>query len=115
MSRHHEIRIKVNKDEYRNIKLNADILGMKVAPYIRKVAQTPTIINYDYAAIREHTRQVAKIINSINLLIFTIEANNDYQPKEIDGIVEYVQEIMETENKLLATVRKQWEKEFRRK
>ena len=115
MSRHHEIRIKVNRSEYENIKLNADILGMKVAPYIRKVAQTPTIINYDYAAIREHTRQVGKIIHSINLLIFTIEAMNDYQPKEIDGIVEYVQEIMETENKLLATVRKQWEKEYKKK
>ena len=110
MSRQHEIRIKVNESEYENIKLNADILEMQIAPYIRRVAQNPNIINCNYSAIERHTQQVGQIVNSVNQLIFTIEVNNDYQPKEIEGIVEYIKEIWETENKLLATVRKQWER-----
>lgn len=114
MSRQKEIRIKVNKSEYENIKLNADMLNYrKVAPYIRQVAQNPTIINFNYSVIQKHTEQVGKIVNSVNQLIFTIETNNEYQPKEIDGICDYVKEIMETENELLREVRKQWEQAFK--
>lgn len=108
MSRQHEIRIKVNKEEYDNIRLNADILGMQVAPYIRRVAQSPTIINFNYSAVSRHTRQIGQIVNSINRLIFTIHLNNDYLPKEIDGIVDYIKQIWETENELLEEVRNQW-------
>ena len=108
MSRQHEIRIKVNKEEYDNIRLNADILGMQVAPYIRRVAQSPTIINFNYSAVSRHTRQIGQIVNSINRLIFTIDLNNDYLPKEIDGIVDYIEKIWETENELLEEVRNQW-------
>jgi hypothetical protein len=110
MGRQHEIRIKVSKAEYENIKLNADILDMPIATYIRQVAQNPNIIHFDYSAIERHTRQVGKIVNSINQLIFTIEMNNDFQPKEIDYIVECAEQIMKTERQLLRTVRKQWEK-----
>jgi hypothetical protein len=34
--------------------------------------------------------------------------NNDYLPKEIEGIAEYIKEVWESENKLLEEVRKQW-------
>lgn len=33
MKRSHKIRVRVTDDEYDNIKLNADILGMQVAPW----------------------------------------------------------------------------------
>ena len=113
MGRQHEIRIKVSKAEFENIKLNADILEMPIASYIRMVAQNPNIIHFDYSAIERHTRQVGKVVNSINQLIFTIELNNDYQPKEIDGICDYVRDIWKTEKQLLRTVRRQWEKAFK--
>ena len=106
MARQHEIRIKVTKDEYNIIKQNAKILDMKVAPYIRQVAQNPHITIFDYASIRAHTKQIGKVVDSINLLVFTIQAQNNYQPKEIDGIVNYIKEIWETENKLLDIWRK---------
>lgn len=108
MRREDSIRGRVTKEEYENIKLNADILDMKVIPYIRKVAQNPNIINFNYSAIERHTRQIGKIEQSINLLIYTIHLNNDYLPKEIEAIAEYIKEIWETENKLLEEVRKQW-------
>jgi hypothetical protein len=108
MKRSREIRVRVTEDEYENIKLNANILGMQVAPYIRRVAQNPTIIKNNYEAIEEHTNHIDKIDRSINLLIYTIHVNNDYLPKEIEGILNYIKEVWETENELLDEVRKQW-------
>ena len=108
-----EIRIRVNPTEEKNIKQNAERLNMQVAPYIRMVAQNPTIIQNDYSAIREHTKQLGQIVNSVNRLIFTIELNNEYQPKQIEGIRDYVAWIWDTEKKLLDTVRKQWNKQYK--
>ena len=108
MRREHDIRVRVTEDEYENIKLSAEMVDMKVIPYIRKVAQNPTIVRFDYSAIRAHTKLLGNIQSSINLLIYTIHLNNDYLPKEIEGIAEYIKEIWETENKLLEEVRKQW-------
>ena len=115
MSRTHEIRVRVTEEEYKNIKLNADILDMPIASYIRRVAQNPTIINFNYSAIEKHTRQVGQVVNSINQLIFTIKINHDYLPKEIEGIRDYIEEIWETEKKLIRTVRKQWEQVVKEK
>jgi hypothetical protein len=110
MSRQHDIRVKVTEEEYKIIQANADLLEYRtIADYIRAVAQNPNIIHFNYSAIEEHTKQVGQIVNSVNRLIFTIHINNDYLPKEIEGIRDYVDEIWETENKLLRTVRKQWE------
>lgn len=111
MSRQHGIRVRVTEEEYKIIQANADLLEYrKVADYIRMVAQNPNIIHFNYSAIEEHTKQVGQIVNSVNRLIFTIHLNNDYLPKEIWGIRDYIEEIWETENKLLRAVRKQWEK-----
>ena len=113
MSRQHEIRIKVSDEEFENIKLNADILDMQVAPYIRMVAQNPNIIRFNYKAVEDHTRMLGKIVKSINLLVYTIYLNNDYQPKEIEGIYDYIKHIWETENKMLNEVRNQWETAYK--
>ena len=99
MRREHDIRVRVTEDEYENIKLSAE-----------KVAQNPTIVRFDYSAIRAHTKLLGNIQSSINMLIYTIHLNNDYLPKEIEGIAEYIKEVWETENKLLEEVRKQWRK-----
>ena len=113
MSRQHEIRIKVSKEEYDNIRLNAEILDMQVAPYIRMVAQNPNIIRFNYKAVEDHTRMLGRIVKSINLLVYTIYLNNDYQPKEIEGIYDYIKHIWETENKMLGEVRNQWETAYK--
>ena len=102
MRREHDIRVRVTEEEYENIKLSAEMVDMQVAPYIRKVAQNPTIVRFDYSAIRAHTKLLGNIQSSINMLIYTIHLNNDYLPKEIEGIAEYIKE-----------VRKQWEKAYK--
>ena len=108
-TRENLIQVRVTKAERKIIENNAKKLNMQIAPYIRMVAQNPTIINFDYSVIQEHTKQVGQIVNSVNQLIFTIEVNNDFQPKEILGIRDYIEDIWDTERKLLVTVRKQWE------
>ena len=99
--REKEIRIMVSSEEYEQIRFRAKGLGMQVAPYIRRVAQNPTIINYNYDEIRNHTKEIAEIRNSVNRLIFTIEATNNYLPREIVSIVNLMQEIFRSENCLL--------------
>jgi hypothetical protein len=105
-----EIRVKVTDEEHKIVEQNAEMLDMEFSTYVRQVTQNPNIIHFDYSAIEKHTQQVGKIVNSVNQLIFTIEMNNDFQPKEIDYIVECAEQIMKTERQLLRTVRKQWEK-----
>ena len=112
-TRENLIQVRVTKAEREIIENNAKKLNMQIAPYIRMVAQNPNIINFDYSVIEEHTKQVGQVVNSVNQLIFTIEVNNDFQPKEIWGIRDYVEEIWDTENKLLRTVRRQWEKAYK--
>jgi hypothetical protein len=57
---------------------------------------------------------LGQVVNSINRLIFTIDLRNDYLPKEIDGIENYIKQIWETENELLEEVRNQWIKANKR-
>lgn len=110
-----EIRIKVNETEHNLISNNAKKFNMQVAPFVRMVGQNPIIQQYDYSKISEHTKEIAKVRNSINQLIFTIEASNNYLPREIKNIVEMMNEIFESENKLLQTLRtdriRQYEKD----
>lgn len=104
------IQIRVTENEYLKISNNAKSLDMQVAPYIRQVSQTPVINQIDYKVVAAHTKEIAEIRNSINRLIFSIEASNNYLPREIESIVEMMEQIFETENKLLQTLRKQRKK-----
>lgn len=104
--REKEIRIRVTENEY-NIILNcANKNRMQVAPYVRMIAQNPIINKVDYSIIAQHTKEISEIRSSINRLIFTIEATNNYLPKDIQSIVEMVDAIFISENKLLRELRK---------
>ena len=103
--REREIRIRVTEEEYDIIATQANACDMQVAPYIRMVAQRPIVYKFNYAVIAEHTREVARIRTSINRLIFTIDASNNYLPRDIDSVVMHMNEIFKSENQLLATLR----------
>ncbi len=104
--REKEIRIRVREDEYNIISNYAKKNKMQVAPYVRMIAQNPVINKIDYSIIANHTKEIAEIRNSINRLIFTIEVTNNYLPKDIQSIVEMVEAIFKSENKLLRELRK---------
>lgn len=98
------IHIRLTEEEHQRISEQAQKMDMPTAPYIRMVALNPNIIKLDYSAISEHTKEIAEIRNSINRLVFTIDAQNYYLPKEIETIVQLMNDIFQSENKLLETV-----------
>ena len=83
---------------------------MQVNNYIRRVATNPIIRPYNYSIISTHTNEISQIRNAINRLVFTIDAQNNYLPRDIASIVGMMEEIFAGERKLLKTVREQWEK-----
>ena len=100
-----EIRMKVSEEEYEIISANAEKLGMQVAPYVRQAAINPTFIQRNYKAVSEHTKTLAEIRTAINRVAFTIDATNNYLPKDIETIVNLMTEALETENQLLKLIR----------
>ena len=98
--REKEIRIMVSTQEYENIKQMAKEAGIQVSPYIRRVAQNPTIYHFDFMVLIRHAEMLGEIRNSINRLIFTIYATNNYLPREIETIVNLMQEVFNTENEI---------------
>lgn len=95
------IQTRVSDEEYEIILQHAKNLKMQINPYVRRVAIESIIIDPDYAIISQHTREIANVRTSINQLIWTIEASNNYLPKEIATIVELMQKIFDVENKVL--------------
>ena len=101
------IRIRVTEGEHDSILSQAKACDMQVSPYVRMVAQRPIVYKFNYDVIAEHTRKVARIREAINRLVFTIDASGNYLSRDIDSIVMYIKEILESENQLLETIRKE--------
>lgn len=110
--REKEIRIMVSETELKNIETNAQKLKIQIAPYLRMIGQNPTIIQYDYSIIENHTKEIGEVRADINRLIFTIQATNNYLPREIKSIVEMINGIFESENKLLRTLREERTRQY---
>lgn len=108
--REKKIHLSVSEEEYQCICDHARELNMQVNNYIRRVATNPIIRPYNYSIISAHTNEISQIRNSINRLVFTIDAQNNYLPRDIASIVGMMEEIFAGERKLLKTVREQWEK-----
>ena len=102
------IHIRMTEEEHEIISEQAGKLNMQIAPYMRRVAINPNIVIPDYNIISAHTKEIAEIRNSINRLIFTIEATNNYLPKEIKEIVTLMNEIFKIQNQLLRTIRESY-------
>lgn len=99
--RERRIRISVTPREYEIILENANAYNMQVAPYIRMVAQNPTVYHIDYPLVKEHTKICEESRKLMEGLVWTIEASGSYLPKEIETFVELMQYIYETEKQLL--------------
>lgn len=102
-----EIRFVVSENEHQAILEQAKRLGMNTNAYIRRATTSPIIRHYNYDAIRDHTKEIGEIRNCINRLIFTIEATNNYLPRDISTIVNLMREIFKSENELIEMLRKQ--------
>ena len=100
-----EVRLMFSQEEYDFLKNQADKLHMPVAAYVRGMAQNGHIVVKNYRAVERHSRAIAEIRNAINRLVFTIDATNNYLPREIETIVNLMNEIFASENELLKAIR----------
>lgn len=103
--REREVRMMLSDKEYIRIKTRADQLHMTVSAYIRYIALNGQIVVQNFHAIDRHTAEIAEIRNALNRLVFTIEATNNYLPREIQAIVNLMEDIFKGENELLKTIR----------
>lgn len=103
--REREVRMMLSDEEYTHIKARADKLHMTVSAYIRSMVLNGQIVVKNYHPIDRHTKEIAEVRNSLNRLVFTIEATNNYLPREIQTIVNLMEEIFKGENELLKTIR----------
>lgn len=101
-----KVTLMVTDDEWDIICANAKRTGKQTKAFIHAAAINPTICVFNYKTISEHTRQIGEICEAINRLIFTIDASNNYLPREIESIVNMMKEVFESENKLIKTLRK---------
>lgn len=106
------LHLRLFEEEYKKIEENAKKLNMQITPYLRLVGQNPNIVQFDYSIIANHTKEMGEVRDTINRLIFTIEATNNYLPKEIETIVALMNGLFESENKLLQTLREQRVREY---
>ena len=104
-----EIRFAVTEAENELIIANARRLGMQRNIYIKCAAKHPVIHQHNYEVIDNHTRELAEIRKTIYRLVFTIEATNNYVPREIETVVNAMNFVMQTENELLKAMREQRE------
>lgn len=100
------IRWRVSHDEHETIRARAREENMSMAAYIRKAAMYPTIVHQDYSDIEAHTKYLAEIRQMLNRIVFTIDVQKNYHQKDIDAVVNLMQEAYKSEVELLQKIRK---------
>ena len=77
--------------------------------YIKCAAKHPVIHQHNYEVIENYSQELSKIRKTLNRLVYTIEATNNYVPNDIKTVVNAMNYVMLTENELLKTMREQRE------
>lgn len=96
------IQWRVSDDEHETIRARAHEENMSVAACVREAALKCNVQcqRQEYENVKEHTKQLAKIRKEINRIVFTIYAQGNYHPKDIDAVVNLMQEAYQSEIEL---------------
>ena len=102
------IRWRVSDDEHETIRARAREENMSVAACVREAALKCNVQcqRQEYENVKEHTKQLAKIRKEINRIVFTIDVQKNYHQKDIDAVVNLMQEAYKSEVELLQKMRK---------
>ena len=106
------VHVRLSEEEYEKVAEQAKKCNMQLVPYIRSLAQNPTIVNVNCRAITAHTREIAEVRKAINRFAFTMQATNTYQPRYMASVINMLNAIFESENQLLKTMRRMRDEEF---
>ena len=101
-----QLYIRLKEDELQQIKKNAAACGRTTSAYIRETALNMCVLETDYQAILDHTNELSAFRNTINQLVFTIRKTENYTPKDLEYILDKVEDIFQSEIEFLSLMDK---------
>lgn len=99
-----QINFQTSQIEYEQIQKNAQLHNKKVSAYLREVALTGHVIEFNFQAIIEHTKQISLIKNEMNAYINTLVKTNQAYPVDVQNMILLLKEINESEKKMLKKI-----------
>ena len=101
-----QINIKISEEEYKEISDNASILNKTTTAYVKELALSQNIINYNFDEIQKHTEEITEIKKILSQILYSILRNREIYKGDIQTILQLLQSISQSENELKATIRK---------
>lgn len=88
---------RVTEEEKQFILKRAEIAGSKnTSNYLRKMAMSGAIINYDMSSIKDLTKSISNIQSNINQIAVRVNSTNNVYKEDIDEIKEKVGSIWQS-------------------
>lgn len=100
------IQFRVSEDEYKKLKNDADNTGKNVSAYARERTFNPYNLYINYDEIEQHTQEILEIKSLISSLIYTLVRSGNYYPADIENILKRLNEISDSEKKLIKLFQK---------
>lgn len=98
------IRFSCTDVEHQRICKNAQKANVDASDYIKHRAMNPQIETIDFGFISEHTKQLKKIRESIDMITNTIAIQGNYTQLEIDTVVSLMETTLNGQKELLKQV-----------
>ena len=95
------VKIYCSEEEYEVIKSLAENYGKTVSGYLREIALYGRTININYDAILEHTKMINTLKTEMHLIIKMLVQTKQAYPKDIERMVELLQEITKNQRTML--------------
>lgn len=102
-----QVKFFCEQEDYQLIEMIAKKNHRSVSAYLREVALQGFVLQIDFESIKEHTKQLSFIKNQLNAMIKLLVNTNQAYPKDIETILELLEQIKDSENALLATFRRE--------
>lgn len=102
-----QVNFRVTPDEYTLIKANAESLKRTLTAYLREVAINKMVIDYNYRALLKHAETINRIRSDLNYLIHMLNRTGKIYPADINRLIDLLEELTDTERKLLQDTQKE--------
>lgn len=105
-----QIHLRIKKEEKECIQNIAKLCGMTVTAYMKNSAlnTSPIIINRD--VVLQHTDEISKLKQQINLFIETVVDSGQCASIDIENVILLLEEIVKLENTFLSEIRREEER-----
>ena len=102
-----KITIRISPEDYELIKAHADKSGKTLNAYVAEMAINKVVIDYNYAAIQDHTREVNKTKQILTVFINSLMKSNKVYPADINHLTDLMKELTDGERRMLQDTRRE--------